>query len=214
MSDCARYATRIVCRAVAYYFRAPVWSFYLQSRSAQWTRILPQMSAMSSSVRPNASRNFESWLVHSFVADCCCNSIAFSLAMLCLKCVMSTFFIRDKILIVSCASDAVVASRILVLAVVTMQVRWELLLTLRSMSSRASKVPVPTRIICKVVERVGRVLRSKIKRQFCFQLGFRFPSNSRMAFNRLPTDIQTAVCNQKIKIFDHLYSLFWSEGSW
>ncbi|KAK7451740.1 hypothetical protein VKT23_012420 [Stygiomarasmius scandens] len=30
----------------------------------------------------------------------------------------------------------------------------------------------------------------------------------------LPDDIQAAVCNQKIKIFDDLYSLFWGDGTW
>ncbi|KAJ4479060.1 hypothetical protein J3R30DRAFT_3702099 [Lentinula aciculospora] len=30
----------------------------------------------------------------------------------------------------------------------------------------------------------------------------------------LPTAIQTAVCNEEIKLFDSLYSLFWADGSW
>ncbi|KAJ3987660.1 hypothetical protein F5890DRAFT_1626531 [Lentinula detonsa] len=30
----------------------------------------------------------------------------------------------------------------------------------------------------------------------------------------LPTSIQTAVCNEEIKLFDSLYSLFWTDGSW
>ncbi|KZP30186.1 hypothetical protein FIBSPDRAFT_146198 [Athelia psychrophila] len=30
----------------------------------------------------------------------------------------------------------------------------------------------------------------------------------------LPTNIQAAVCNEKIKIDDNLYTLFWGDGSW
>ncbi|KAJ3998322.1 hypothetical protein F5050DRAFT_1254423 [Lentinula boryana] len=30
----------------------------------------------------------------------------------------------------------------------------------------------------------------------------------------LSTSIQTAVCNEEIKLFDSLYSLFWTDGSW
>ncbi|KAJ7103921.1 hypothetical protein C8R44DRAFT_858959 [Mycena epipterygia] len=33
-------------------------------------------------------------------------------------------------------------------------------------------------------------------------------------FQSLPTDIQTAVCNEKIKINDDIYSNGWSDGSW
>ncbi|KAL0566986.1 hypothetical protein V5O48_015006 [Marasmius crinis-equi] len=30
----------------------------------------------------------------------------------------------------------------------------------------------------------------------------------------LPTDIQSAVCNQNIKIYDDLYNIFWGDGTW
>ncbi|KAJ3719292.1 hypothetical protein EV361DRAFT_947354 [Lentinula raphanica] len=30
----------------------------------------------------------------------------------------------------------------------------------------------------------------------------------------LPTAIQSAVCNEEVKLFDSLYSLFWTDGSW
>ncbi|THU77845.1 hypothetical protein K435DRAFT_583271, partial [Dendrothele bispora CBS 962.96] len=39
--------------------------------------------------------------------------------------------------------------------------------------------------------------------------GFCHP-NTNQSF---PDNIQTAVCNQKIKVFDSLYSLFWGDGS-
>ncbi|KAG7086125.1 hypothetical protein E1B28_002084 [Marasmius oreades] len=32
--------------------------------------------------------------------------------------------------------------------------------------------------------------------------------------NTLPADIQSAVCNEKINIYDDLYNIFWSDGSW
>lgn len=35
-----------------------------------------------------------------------------------------------------------------------------------------------------------------------------------MVYCSLPPDIQWAVCNTKIKIFDDLYTLFWNSGAW
>ncbi|KAF9071803.1 hypothetical protein BDP27DRAFT_1218561 [Rhodocollybia butyracea] len=31
---------------------------------------------------------------------------------------------------------------------------------------------------------------------------------------KLPSDIQEGVCDNRIRIFDNLYSLFWDDGSW
>ncbi|KAJ7792488.1 hypothetical protein B0H13DRAFT_2172509 [Mycena leptocephala] len=39
------------------------------------------------------------------------------------------------------------------------------------------------------------------------------PCGSPQTF-KLPTDIQTAVCNEKIKIDDDIYTNGWSDGSW
>ena len=33
-------------------------------------------------------------------------------------------------------------------------------------------------------------------------------------FTSLPNDVQSAVCNEKLKIDDDLYTLFWGDGSW
>ncbi|KIK64771.1 hypothetical protein GYMLUDRAFT_160655 [Collybiopsis luxurians FD-317 M1] len=86
------------------------------------------------------------------LADCCCNSIAFALAMLCLNCQQNIGSGSGYDAGTGAYQDYLQGSR--------------------------------TSGTC-----------SPVKNQ------------------TLPTDIQTAVCNQKIKIFNDLYSLFWNDGS-
>ena len=35
-----------------------------------------------------------------------------------------------------------------------------------------------------------------------------------LACKSLPNDVQAAVCNNKIKIDDDIYTLFWGTGAW
>ena len=55
--------------------------------------------------------------------------------------------------------------------------------------------------------------RSLIKRNYDKEPSNAMVLTCRYVFS-LPADIQTAVCNNKIKIFDDLYSLFWATGAW
>ncbi|KAJ3788894.1 hypothetical protein GGU10DRAFT_372627 [Lentinula aff. detonsa] len=112
------------------------------------------------------------------ISDCCCNSIAYALAMLCLNCQQNIgggsgydareFLLRYGIAVACCASS-------------------------------------PTNIgFAPAAGDYQLYLQGSRTNSTC----------SPVQNQTLSTSIQTAVCNEEIKLFDSLYSLFWTDGSW
>jgi len=70
-------------------------------------------------------------------------------------------------------------------------------------------------MLCIVLQADRFVVQERTNRTYCnpqVLLSSSFLKNG--FFCRLPTDIQSAVCNKGIKLADFLYDLFWSDGPW
>jgi hypothetical protein len=65
---------------------------------------------------------------------------------------------------------------------------------------------------CIVLQVDHFVVQGQINRKYC-GAGI-LASCSSSFFCRLPTDIQSAVCNKDIKLANFLYNLFWNDGAW
>jgi hypothetical protein len=139
------------------------------------------------------------------IAGCCCNSISYALVMLCLKwvCLLLLKGFEDLIAQYSCqqgkgegTDPGFDASEFLTPVIQTF---------IWLIRHRQLQGPMKSTLV--------NAHRFLIKRNYDKE-----PSNAMIltcqSFFSLPADIQTAVCNNKIKIFDDLYSLFWDTGAW
>lgn len=137
-------------------------------------------------------------------ASCCCNSISWALSMLCMKCVLllhpSQLSAAD-LTSSSCQDDAADDSDGLDAGGYT-----SLYCTYNPLDnlsqSRGWCIPALSR---KLLGQGGQPIVS------LFSIVLRHPLSP---LRRLPTNVQSAVCNEEIKIDRNLYSLFWGNGAW